>query len=272
VQVLQSGIESRIDTLTRGLNHELNNKLTNLLESSKYNTETIIDYIDSMRNEINPSKSYQIISIKVLIYVSKFLNHISYKEMTKDNIQLYLNSLKKDESNDPLKWVATYNTYKIYLTKFFKWLHNPNHIPSERQKPECVKNILTLRRKEKSIYKPSDLWTTEDDILFLRYCPSKRDRCYHAMSRDLSCRPHELLKLRIKDVIFKTRGDRQYAEVLVNGKTGQRTLPLINCIPYLKDWLDDHPQAGNHNSILICGFGKCLGRKMQTQSIASTYR
>ena len=78
-------------------------------------------------------------------------------------------------------------------------------------------------------------------MLFLKYCPSKRDRCYHAVSRDLSCRPHELLKLRIKDVVFKMAGDRQYAEILVSGKTGQRHIPLINSIPYLKDWLDDHP-------------------------------
>jgi hypothetical protein len=59
-----------------------------------------------------------------------------------------------------------------------------------------------LKRKETSIYKPTDLWTTEDDLLFLKFCPSKRMKCYHAMARDTSCRPHELLKLRIKDIVF----------------------------------------------------------------------
>ena len=44
------------------------------------------------------------------------------------------------------------------------------------------------------------------------------------MSRDTGCRPHELLKLRIKDIVFKTTGNRQYAEVLVNGKTGSRSI------------------------------------------------
>jgi integrase len=56
------------------------------------------------------------------------------------------------------------------------------------------------------------------------------------MSRDTSCRPHELLKLRIRDVIFKSIDDRQYAEVLVNGKTGSRHIPLINSLPYIKDY------------------------------------
>jgi integrase len=46
--------------------------------------------------------------------------------------------------------------------------------------------------------------------------------------RDTGCRPHEILKLKIKDVVFKTSGNNQYAEVLVNGKTGSRHIPLIN--------------------------------------------
>ncbi|MGE5684857.1 MAG: hypothetical protein ACM3ZS_06915 [Nitrososphaerota archaeon] len=77
-------------------------------------------------------------------------------------------------------------------------------------------------RMERSVYKPSDMWTQEVDLLFLKYCPSKRDKCYHAISRDSSCRPHELLNIRIKYIVFKMAEDRQYTEVLVNGKTGQR--------------------------------------------------
>lgn len=122
-----------------------------------------------------------------------------------------------------------------------------------------------------SIYKPSDIWTTEDDLLFLQYCPNKRDRCYHAISRDTGCRPSELLKLKMKDIAFKSNGNRQYAEVFVNGKTGSRALLTINSIPYVKDWLDDHPQKGNPNSSLICGFGKSIGRRIQATAINRIY-
>jgi integrase/recombinase XerD len=158
------------------------------------------------------------------------------------------------------------------IDTFFKWLYYPDLSPKERIKPPCV-DIPSLKRKEQSIYKPSDMWTQEDDLLFLKYCPSKRDRCYHAISRDSSCRPHELLKLKIKDVVFKMASDghRQYAEVLVNGKTGQRHIPLINSIPYLKDWIDDHPQSGNPNSILICGLNKSLGRSIRIESLNHIY-
>ena len=96
------------------------------------------------------------------------------------------------------------------------------------------------------------MWTADDDLLFLKYCASKRDSCYHAISRDTSARPHEILKLKIKDITFKTTGRYQYAEVVVNGKTGTRPIPLINLIPFLKDYLThEHPQPSNPNAPLI---------------------
>ena len=94
------------------------------------------------------------------------------------------------------------------------------------------------------------MWIAENDMIFLKYCPSKRIKCYHAMSRDSGCRPHELLKLRVKEIVFKTAGNKQYAEVLVNGKTGSRSIQLIDSILYIKHYLDyDHPQPTNPNAM-----------------------
>jgi hypothetical protein len=84
----------------------------------------------------------------------------------------------------------------MHLTRFFKWLYSPDIEPTKRPKPPVIDNIVQLKRREASIYKPSDLWTEEDDALFLKYCPSKRIRCYHAVAKDTSCRPHEILKLK----------------------------------------------------------------------------
>ena len=89
------------------------------------------------------------------------------------------------------KWIGTYNAYLIGITRFFKWLENPDLEPNQRPKPQRMQNIPKLKRKETSIYKPSDLWTLEDDLFFLKWCPNVRDRCYHAISRDMSARPHE---------------------------------------------------------------------------------
>jgi hypothetical protein len=95
------------------------------------------------------------------------------------------------------------------------------------------------------------------------------------MSRDSAARPHELLKLRIKDVVFKLTPDtkKQYAEILVNGKTGTRPIPLIDSILYIKDWLSNHhPQAGNRSSVLLCGLRRSLNRAICIESLNRIYQ
>jgi hypothetical protein len=147
-------------------------------------------------------------------------------------------------------------------------VHSPkkrNELATSDRKPECIQGIAHLKRKEVSCYKPSDLWSQEDDLLFLKWATNKRDRCYHTMARDLSARPHEILNLKIKDIVFKAIGDKQYAEVLVNGKTGTRHIPLIQSIPYIKDWLSNHPSRNDPNSPLFITLNRHgLGRKQLT--------
>lgn len=189
-----------------------------------------------MKIESNLSDSYRQALIKALASLSISTNHKLFANVTREDILGYLDSFRKPETSDTLhKCIGTYNLYRIHFIRFFKWLYAPEPAPEKRPKPSLVDNITKLKRKEYSIYKPSDLWTQEDDLLFLKYCPNKRDGCYHAISRDLSCRPGEVLKLRMKDVVFKFAGDYRYAEVFVNGKTGSRSLPLINSMSYVKD-------------------------------------
>ena len=248
-------LQTKIDDTTNGFTDYYRALLK---RQSEENILTIVEYIASMNVEINLSVLYRREQLAVLCYLSEFHHQKSFKDMTREDIIGYLNSLRKTEEAGPLhKWIGTYNLRRICLLRFFKWLYYPDMQPSKRLTPEIVMNIQSFKRKERSIYKPTDLWTQEDDVLFLKYCPNKRDICYHAISRDLSCRPHEILNLRIKDINFKTTADNyQYAEVLVNGKTGSRPIPLISSIPYVKDWLDLHPQRGNPNAFLIPSFDR----------------
>jgi hypothetical protein len=96
------------------------------------------------------------------------------------------------------------------------------------------------------------------------------------MARDLSARPHEILGLKIKDIMFKTAGNgKQYAEVLVNGKTGTRHIPLIQSIPYIKDWLSNHPSRNNTNSPIFVSWDRryniTKNRPLTTSGLFKTY-
>jgi integrase len=237
-------INRKIDLATAGLQHFISKHLTQ--DISSQNALMLSEYILTMKNEINISDCYRETTIKILYDLCKFVRYKDFLNITREDVLCYLDNLRRPETSDPFhKWVGTYNLRRTVILRFFKWLHYPDDEPKKRKIPAIVENIPMLKRREQSIYKPTDLWTVENDLLFLKYCPNKRDRCYHAISRDTSCRPHEILKLRIKDVVFKTAGENyQYAEVLVNGKTGSRNVPLFNSIPYVKDWLDDHIQRG----------------------------
>jgi integrase len=264
-------LEHQIENITDGLRSGFLNLLHTI---SHENASTITEYILAMKTEINLSDHYRQDNIIALCELSKYLDNKPFKSITKrDNTIAFLDRFRKPEGSDPMhKWIGTYNTYRIYLIRFFKWLYYPGIEPDKRPKPEVVQNIPRLRRKEKSIYKPTDLWTAEDDLLFLKYCPSKRMKCYHAVSSDIACRPHEILKLRVKDVQFKTTINGQYAQVFINGKTGIRHLPLIDSIPYVKDYLDhEHPQPTNPEAAFIAGTKKSLTKKLQAASIHKLY-
>jgi hypothetical protein len=133
----------------------------------------IVEYIASMKSEVNLSDHYRRDVIVTLYRFSNFSNDKPFKDITRSDVLEFLDSFRKPESIDPLhKWIGTYNIYREHLLRFFKWLHSPDKEPKKRPKPSVVDNIPELKRKEKSIYMPSDIWTQQDDLLFLKYCPS----------------------------------------------------------------------------------------------------
>jgi integrase/recombinase XerD len=235
-----------------------------------------------MKREVNPRLSYKKNTIQVLSDLSKAVGiGNKFIDMTRDDVLLYLDKYRKSENEDQLhKWIGTYNLGVVVLCRF-KWLYYPdtsdqkrrNELSASERKPECIMGIKQLKRKEVSCYKPSDLWTQEDDLIFLKWVTNKRDRYYHTMARDLSARPHEILNLKIRDIIFKVAGNKQYAEVLVNGKTGSRHIPLIQSIPYVKEWLSNQPSRNNSNSPLFVGLGRnSMGKQITISGLYGIYQ
>jgi integrase len=263
-------LDQKIDEITAGLPASFGNNLR--LLSSQQNISVIIEYIQAMKTETSLSDHYRKNTIEALTRFSKDNNNKLFKDISRDDIIAFLNHFRKTETADPLhRWIGTYNQYRMIILRFFKWFYSPNVEQDKRSNPSIIENIPPQKRKEMSIYKPSDLWTQNDDLLFLKYCPSKREKCYHAISRDLSGRPSEVLKLKIKDIVYKNIGTTQYAEVVVNGKTGTRSIPLINSIPYLKDYLsNEHPMPSNPNAPLICS-ARDLGRHIKPIRITHLY-
>jgi integrase len=280
-------LERKIDSITNGLSKPYFKKiLKELLKKNSDNANIICDYIIAEQTEINIKNSTKEGKIKIIVWLSNhFQDKKSYRNMIKHDILEYLNTLRKSPIEDPTqKWIGSYNGRQMILNKFFKWLYNPDEPDhKERETPACMQGVKKLSKKNNTSYKPDDIWESRDHAIFLKYCPLKRDRCYHAMAIDMSARPHEILNLRIKDIKFHVNDEGiQYAEVrITNGKTGSRSVPLIDSLPYLKEYLSSsvsssnesnhHPNSSNANSWLFVSTGNNHGSKLTYDGLATRY-
>jgi integrase/recombinase XerD len=77
--------------------------------------------------------------------------------------------------------------------------------------------------------------------------------------------------------MWQMTGTAIYAEVTIGkgGKTVQRTVPLINSIPYIKDWIQEHRTGNNRNAFLFISLEKqSMYRNIPLKpiSLANLYR
>lgn len=169
-------LERKIDSITKPLSKSyFNSILRKLIKTNSENAEIIYEYIIAEQTELYIKYSTIEGKLKILVWISNFHDDKSFRNMTKIDILGYLNNLRKSPSEDPSnKWVGTYNGRQTILLKFFRWLYSPNKDYKNRPVPECMKGIRKLPRKEKTAYKPLDIWDSKDRAVFLKYCPYER--------------------------------------------------------------------------------------------------
>jgi len=148
----------------------------------------VANFIIESYHDRNISVKTKCAYITSLVYLSRFCqNKKSFKDMTATDIVVgYLNSLKRPFEADPdQRWIATYNLRASVFLKFFKWLTQPDLEVSSRQLDACsmLKGLRFVKKGPKTHIKPTDLWTLEDDAIFVKYCEDARITCYHMMSR-----------------------------------------------------------------------------------------
>lgn len=128
------------------------------MQGKDENAATICDRILAEQTEHSIEESTAESKVKILLWLSKYLNDKPVEEMSKQDIPSYLNSLRKPTSTDSQqKWIGLYNSRLRYYAKFFRWLYNkeePYH--RKRISPPCIQGLQQLPRQEKSLKKPSD--------------------------------------------------------------------------------------------------------------------
>ena len=273
-------LQNKVELICKGAPFYYISLIKKMFSANLQNAKIVYEFLIMEYDIQNVKLNTTLTHIKNLSLFTVFIKHKDFENITKNDVTEFLNSSRKTEIDDPThKWIGTYNTRHMVLSKFFRWFYNSYKNNESDQKkwitPPSMQGIKQLSRKEKSTYRPSDMWTDEDHALFLKYCPDKRYKCFHAITNDTSARPHELLNLKMKDIIFKISSTTgmQYAEVhITKSKTRPRTLPLIFSIPYVKDWIDSHPLANNPDAFLFISLADSnFGEKLSEHALYKQY-
>jgi hypothetical protein len=110
----------KIDSLTKTCSKLYFNKiLKRLAEENQENAKLICEYIIAEETELNIKNSTKESRIKVLVWLSNFYHDTkSFKQMIKQDLLDYLNSLRKSTSEDSYqRWIGSYNNRQIILHK-----------------------------------------------------------------------------------------------------------------------------------------------------------
>lgn len=225
-------------------------EIDRLPELDDVNREIMEDYLDYLDGQaLKPStiggKTWRIYS---LLLFTKFKD---LRGTTKDDIKAFHRHRKKTCS------LHTVANDIIDLRVFFKWL-----LPDQAE--EMFRDIKVKRPKPEMA--DGEVTRAEDVRRLIAACDTQRDRALIATLWETGARLTEISDLDVQHIEF----DRYGAKALVNGKTGQRPIRLIDATPDLQQWINMHPARDKPHAPLFCNLRKAGGmERLKNRSIQS---
>ena len=189
----------------------------------------LIDYEKSLKLNAFKDATINTKLWKICIFL-KYYDDKPADKITREDVQAYI--LHRRETRKP----KTVHNDIIDIRLFFKWL-KPDNDFFEGIKTKPQKNRLPT----------TELMKQDDVVQMLTACENQRDRALITILWDSGARVGEILNLNIRDVQM----DQYGAVVVVDGKTGMRRLRLINAVPDLQLWLNQHPDKNNPDAPLF---------------------
>ncbi len=144
-----------------------------------------------------------------------------------------------DESDvkEMVEWVhdrdladETVDTYKKAIRSLWKWMGDGG------ETPEAIEWIQ-LNNSNGNATLPKDLLSKEDIENQVDAAKNPRDKALIYMLYETGARIGELIDLTVGDIEDRANGK----ELVIEGKTGGRRLPLVESVPYINRWLNQHP-------------------------------
>lgn len=155
------------------------------------------------------------------------------------------------------RWAEeTKRDYKRVLKHFYNWFEDedPRLRSKDEGEREAAQMLYKYLRKGVSTAKPKQalgeqqIITEAEATQIIENAPGPMERAFLAVLHNTGARVGEMLGMRVGD--YKRHPGDVDAAVRVYGKTGERTIPLLQAIPYVEHWLRYHPDRSNPRALL----------------------
>jgi len=180
----------------------------------------------------------------------RFLPDKPWTEITKDDMieaVVKLNGSNYEQN--------TQTDFKKILKLFFKFLKNSKYPPPE------VDWIVCEKKRNKQKLRP-EVITPEEFEALLGASESLMQRAFVAGLFESGARIGEYLPLKIKDIkkekVYDEGKEKEGLMVGLVGKTGARTIPLLESVEYINAWLQRHPEKDNPEAYVWYKRGKFI--------------
>ncbi|MFW6172371.1 MAG: tyrosine-type recombinase/integrase [Elusimicrobiota bacterium] len=166
-------------------------------------------------------------------------------EATKENLKDLVEKIQKRDISE-----TTVVDYQKVLKRFYKWNNGGEH-------PDKVKWMNTTY-KNKNHTLPEVVLTEDDVKKLMSNTKTARDKALISLLWETGARIGELIDLTIRDLQDYEHG----YQIVMDGKTGNRRLPLISSVPHLRNWLNNHPNPSNGKPLWSKIRGKNAGERV----------
>ncbi len=192
-------------------------------ELSQNNKDVIFDFVERCHADGIGTK--RIVKLIGMIFrIVGWLN-VDFRDADKKDIIRVLADIEKSGFKPWTIW-----SYKRVLKKLYKFL----------ERPDITENIQVKIKKQERI-NPNDVLTQDDISKLLSVTRHPRDRAFIALISETGARLEEMQRMRInniqmsKQVIISVPGVKDSPKI--------REVPIIDSVPYLRVWLDQHPKV-----------------------------
>lgn len=200
---------------------------------SKEDKDLILKFINERRAVVNLSDRSSLKIVSLLKNLTKLKKKPWSRFRGREDVIAFVGAINSSELAPNTK-----QNYKTMFKQFYRWLvKNPHPIEIEDIK-------VTVHNANRKL--PENMLTEEDVMKMVDACEWLRNKAILMTLWSTGARASELLGLKIGSIEFDDNG----AKIRLSGKTGDRICRVIEPVPYLKDWIKNHPLKDKINAPL----------------------